>query len=332
MKKFPVLAMSAFMGACALMFAACGEKKHNWSEEWKHNAQSHWHVCTDSGCNEREVFEHSDWTLVETIEEPTCFTRGRGTFACGVCGETKEDYIEPTGIHVAAPEAEWESDANSHWKKCGTAGCRAKAEESAHTIVTKQLNTQSSYEDGITAQICSVCGYIESQVVHPATAVPVEFEIHLFNIVGDGSNFRSSDEDPTIENLGKMDEDGVSTTKLSANIVRDPDSTVSYRYRLNFTKGVNGSGERVTAFPEYESDTKTGVQAWLVNAHDPTDQKVLDVQNVSTVTYLNNILRVKVTGDYIISFRFYVNGVVKSRTDLTINVMEYSEWKASLGS
>lgn len=81
-----VLAASALMIPGVFMLTACGPdapKTHNFSEDWSHDANSHWHVCMDEGCDEQDGLGAHDFVDGEG-----------GRIVCRVCG------LEKTAITI----------------------------------------------------------------------------------------------------------------------------------------------------------------------------------------------------------------------------------------
>ena len=86
---------------CASGIAACapdGLGAHSWSADWSSNINSHWHRCTDSGCNGRENYEEHDWQLTTTYEAATCGDKGTGQYTCSVCKATLGNKVTPATI------------------------------------------------------------------------------------------------------------------------------------------------------------------------------------------------------------------------------------------
>ena len=73
--------------------------QHNWEEGWHHDAENHWKVCLDEGCDHISQKAPHTWIADPTKTDVPATETESGTAykVCSVCGETKEVTIPPTG-------------------------------------------------------------------------------------------------------------------------------------------------------------------------------------------------------------------------------------------
>lgn len=165
---------------------------HDWSEEWSHDEEHHWHDCLN-GCGEKaDVADHSfsDWTYdstddrdhrtcdlcgqeesrnhlhelshIEALEE-TCTEDGNMEYwHCVICGRyysdqecTTEITLEDTVIPAKGHDWNegWTYDDDHHWHVCDN-NCGEKDGVADHVW------SDWSYDEELKAlvRICSICG------------------------------------------------------------------------------------------------------------------------------------------------------------------------------
>lgn len=80
--------------------------EHNYSSEWSHDEEKHWHACTDAGYEDERADEadhiYGDWI---TDEEAMMDVPGKAHRVCAVCDYVQEDII-PALPHVH--DVDWE--------------------------------------------------------------------------------------------------------------------------------------------------------------------------------------------------------------------------------
>ena len=236
MKKFfgksYVLLVVVVLASALALFVACGKDRplHIWAEEWSKNAQYHWHACTDAGCPGKDSYAYHDFSLVETIKEPscsevgrgkykcdtcdyekeddiamiphkwelestllqpTCYLQGRGTFKCTECGAHQDMPIDPTGEHNFV---EYAHDATGHWQTCSTEDCPATTEAEAHNT-ERTLSTQpQGWLDGSIDHYCTVCDALVSSEAVPSPLAPASFDM-VFDTGKDKISYEQSGEE-----------------------------------------------------------------------------------------------------------------------------------------
>ena len=76
-------------------FTEEGNPNHVFSEDWKHDANAHWHECI---CTERTDVTPHTFENAAITKQPTCNQQGEETSYC-VCGEKKVVSVPATGEH-----------------------------------------------------------------------------------------------------------------------------------------------------------------------------------------------------------------------------------------
>ena len=128
------------------------------SESYAHDAEHHWHVCSD--CN--EVYDLADHVFPTdpVITPATCTENGRRVYTCDVCGYQKIEVIQAS--HNTS--GEYLHDAEHHWKVCPD--CQQQILVADHewdegTPVT----LPTKFETGLTRYACTICGETKEVVV-----------------------------------------------------------------------------------------------------------------------------------------------------------------------
>ena len=135
---------------------------------WEYNEQEHWNTCRRTGCGAHlNTAAHSYDNGVITTK-PTETSEGIKTYTCTVCGYEKTEAVPKSG-HT--PAAEWEYDAESHWKPCTE--CGEKLETAAHSyddgVITAEPTETS---EGIKTYTCTVCGYEKTESIEKLPSKP----------------------------------------------------------------------------------------------------------------------------------------------------------------
>lgn len=173
---------------------------HKFSTEWSKDNANHWHVCTNTGCNEisgqaahirdegteskvptctdpgMKTFACTECKQVigtETIPAtghkwdegvettaPTCTTNGVKTFTCSECGQTRTEAIDATG-HTAGTE--WKKDDINHWHVCTK--CNTALDSTAHTKSTAITKEPNCTETGVKTISCAACGWSTTEMI-----------------------------------------------------------------------------------------------------------------------------------------------------------------------
>ena len=123
-------------GCEAIVVAA---KSHNFSGEYKSDAEGHWYVCQNTDCTVADTkAEHTP-----ADDDNNCATEVK----CTVCG------FVTTTAKTHNFSGEWKKDAEGHWYACQNANCTVEQE-------TKTEHTSSGSPTETTAETCTVCNFI----------------------------------------------------------------------------------------------------------------------------------------------------------------------------
>ena len=95
---------------------------HSWNSDWEHDDSNHWHICTDSECEEIDSKGAHAWDEGTVTKAATCEEAGVMTYKCTVCELTKTEAINPTGHTygelVEAVEATCEEAGHAAYYHC----------------------------------------------------------------------------------------------------------------------------------------------------------------------------------------------------------------------
>ncbi len=144
MKKILLAVLSLVFCLCLLVLCGC-EHECEFSREWSFDEYEHWRACKDEQCNKTAREGAHLWGDGVITTQPTLEQTGIKTFACAVCGYTKEEVVEKLPC-PHSPSDDWASDATGHWRTC--TDCDDKVEQSEHI-----------FDNG--ADICcNVCSFV----------------------------------------------------------------------------------------------------------------------------------------------------------------------------
>ena len=133
---------------------------HVWSESWSNDETQHYHLCTV--CGEKNDAAAHTFADIEVITEPTEDSEGLKRVGCTVCGYEKNVTISKLD-HVHSYSTQ-KHDSEYHWNECR---CGEISDKALHTfgdwIITKLA---TSTADGTKERSCSVCGYVQTDVVN----------------------------------------------------------------------------------------------------------------------------------------------------------------------
>lgn len=115
------------------------EIPHNYESEWIKNETHHWHICTVSGCTEKE--DYAEHTFDEGIIKNHQLVK-----TCSGCG-----YEEIIDLEHNFSQ-EWSKDETHHWHACTVSGCTEKEDYAEHTFDEGTLENHKMH------YTCS-CGY-----------------------------------------------------------------------------------------------------------------------------------------------------------------------------
>lgn len=153
MKK--IISMLFVIALTLLTFASCDvpEHEHTFADEWKSDADFHWHACTVEGCTAE------DGKAAHTFEVTTD-ADGKPINKCTVCEATNTDVpTAPEHEHTFAET--FSTSDNFHWYACTTEGCFETKDKTEHSFG----NPEVTYEDGkiTTKYVCVDCGFVKTE-------------------------------------------------------------------------------------------------------------------------------------------------------------------------
>lgn len=140
---------------------SCGKTKNREDHTFFMVSDSvrHWNECSCGRINGYREHIYNSWNVVtEATEE----SEGLKTSTCAVCNYNTSVIIPAlVHTHVYSDEIYW--NEISHWKECA---CGEKNEESFHNYSSwTVIKPATIYETGMQERVCSLCGYVESQVI-----------------------------------------------------------------------------------------------------------------------------------------------------------------------
>ncbi len=147
----------------------CTVTPHAYGDEWKSDADNHWHECA---CGERadQAAHISDDGVVTT--PATATEAGVRTYRCTVCGRVLRTGAIPAlgQEHVHTFGDSWKYDGTYHWHECA---CGEKADQAAHSFgAWKTTKQPTGAEAGSKERACTVCGYTVTASTPSQGAVP----------------------------------------------------------------------------------------------------------------------------------------------------------------
>ena len=101
------------------------------SEEWQTTAAKHYRTCDTCGIRIDQADHH--WGGAEITESPNCVSAGKATYACTVCGYSRQEIIPATSIHT-------DTDADGSCDICGF-----REETCTHELTAERLIDLSGY-------------------------------------------------------------------------------------------------------------------------------------------------------------------------------------------
>ena len=161
------------------MLTACGDEKHEFSDEWKYDETNHWHECitkkhTDTTEKIPHVFTWTEKTPAgvhtDKVEKGVC-----------ECGYTTERTIPDTATHAYGEE--WKKDATGHWHE-STCDATApthdvmKSDFAAHTFDEGAVTRPADY--GVVGEkkfTCTECGYEKTDTIDALDAKGNEIKL-----------------------------------------------------------------------------------------------------------------------------------------------------------
>ena len=153
----------ALIPAYALAAARTGSS-HNFSSDWRCDADNHWHFCKDSDCDEVSDKAAHSWDEGQIIGEPTYDKTGLRIYTCAVCGQITEEVIPRLEHNFSL---NWSCDADNHWHFCTDPDYTSlRGDEAPHEWSEGQIVVEPTYDkDGLRIYACAVCGQTMEEVI-----------------------------------------------------------------------------------------------------------------------------------------------------------------------
>ena len=135
---------------CAVCDTAYGTAPgHDFSDDWAHNADTHWNPC--SRCKAKKNEDAHVWDNGKITKQPTCTTEGEKTYTCTICSVTKTESVNANGHSW---KSEWTSDATHHWHDCANETCDV-ADNSGKNGYAEHIGGTATCTE---KAVCEVCG------------------------------------------------------------------------------------------------------------------------------------------------------------------------------
>lgn len=178
MKKFRQLMALGVLAGVMAMTSACstiegiGDQvkdfvggifhQHEYSTDWKSDADNHWKECECEDVTEKAAHTYGEGVVTKAATEEAA---GVMTYTCTVCGHTKEEAIAKLDHTHKFDEENWTADAEYHWH-AATCGHDDAAEKIAHTWDEgEEITAPTETAYGCTLYTCTVCGHMEEKQV-----------------------------------------------------------------------------------------------------------------------------------------------------------------------
>lgn len=145
--------------------------KHNFSTEWSHNDDYHYHYCIDEGYETLtdEKLAH-EYTIIEDI--PSTFTEHGYTKHSCICGAYYTDNEKDFKEHSYSDK--WSYNDEMHYHACTDEGYEETLyiDEAVHTMGDwYEVTAPGETTEGVKERACSVCGYKEQGSIKPVGSV-----------------------------------------------------------------------------------------------------------------------------------------------------------------
>lgn len=355
MRKYVLAALTIIcVFACALGIAACVPSDiaaHNWSKEWTHSFEKHWHKCSDPGCAGITGEAEHTWKLVEDMveTEPTCGTYGWGRYYCTVCGATKDDDIPFEGTH------DFKLLMNLIEPTCGEAGkdmyaCTVCGEvESRDVAATGEHDFSGSWQSSEEGhyKVCSVCGEKDQVVPHVAADTPTTIRPQSSYPYHDGKttllckdcgyemqsetipnpyvavSFDISLQFKADNSLAEINENGETVLWAERSPTNGYDGNANRRYTISFVNAKNREGTSASISADY-------VKAFYVDEYsgEPTPidtnfSKIMYMAGTFAITQFYPNPNRDNSNEYTIVFRYYCEDEIKAEKTLFIEARDY---------
>ncbi len=153
----------ALIPAYALAAARTGSS-HNFSSDWRCDADNHWHFCKDSDCDEVSDKAAHSWDEGQIIVEPTYDKTGLKIYTCAERRQITEEVIPRLEHNFSL---NWSCDADNHWHFCTDPDYTSlRGDEAPHEWSEGPIVVEPTYDkDGLRIYACAVCGQTMEEVI-----------------------------------------------------------------------------------------------------------------------------------------------------------------------
>ena len=248
---FTILAIALMFVLSLSVLTACNKNKHEFSSEWKHDAETHWHECTTK--NHTDTTEKTPHEFTWTEKTPAGVHTNKVEKGVCECGYETERTISDTATHAYGEE--WKKDASGHWHE-STCDATApthdvmKSDFAAHTfddgVVTKPADYGVVGEKKFT---CKVCGYSYTQDIDAVDAKDNEIKL------ADGKTLAKTYDGEVIDTTDKFSFSGDGAVTVMFKVKGAEDDT----YKADAPKKAGEYTVKVSvkATAEWKAATKT---------------------------------------------------------------------------
>lgn len=137
------------------VLSACN-KKHNYSADWKSDADGHWHECVTKKHTDTTPKENHVWDAGVVRTAATEDAKGVMVYTCTICKFEKTEEIPALGHSFDTNT--WKFDADTHWHPATCAHTDLKGDEAPHSWDEGVETTPAGYGTaGEKTFTCTVC-------------------------------------------------------------------------------------------------------------------------------------------------------------------------------
>lgn len=137
------------------VLSACN-KKHNYSADWKSDADGHWHECVTKKHTDTTPKENHVWDAGVVRTAATEDAKGVMVYTCTICKFEKTEDIPALGHSFDT--STWKYDADTHWHPATCAHTDLKGDEAPHAWNEGVETTPAGYGTaGEKTFTCTVC-------------------------------------------------------------------------------------------------------------------------------------------------------------------------------
>ncbi len=185
---------------------------HTFATVWSKDEINHWHAATCEHMSEKkDEAAHTFGSWAET-KPATETTKGEKTRICSVCSYVDKQVI-PELTHTHTFATVWSKDEINHWHAATCEHTSEKKDEAAHTFGSwAETKPATETTKGEKTRICSVCGYVDKQVIPELTHTHSTSKI---GAVESTCKTRGNNEYYSCDGCGKFFKDAASTIETN---------------------------------------------------------------------------------------------------------------------